>query len=325
MKKQILLSLVLFAFSTGCALTTKNNSELSGIAAKSAIHKMAGCYLVDYSYVESEALKNGYTRDARIYDVNKDKAVKEWIYAEDISFKRIRLQHILFSTDQMGQVVAGSELKHQAEDWEFEAPFQYEYLGASNWVNKPIATGAGNWVRRVTSLDDGLRYQCAAPWNLKHHYPEWTCTGYAPIPGRETRDMGRKDYQGLNRTTRIIVYNNSWVERQDNTKTIENDNKQVPLAKEVGKNWYVRLPDKECAPIQEFVKGRQEFWTLLRSTWDDVFKDGKPVAEKSTKPPRFVKMMELEDTYIKQDLKDPAVRKQAREAILQVIREYSGN
>src|SRR4051812_20389204 len=52
---------------------------------RKAIQSMTGCYLVDYSYTETEALKKGYKRDARIYDVTKSKAVKEWIYADEIS------------------------------------------------------------------------------------------------------------------------------------------------------------------------------------------------------------------------------------------------
>src|SRR5262245_43271601 len=38
-----------------------------------AIRSMTGCYLVDYSYVETASLAPGYVRDARVYDVNRDK------------------------------------------------------------------------------------------------------------------------------------------------------------------------------------------------------------------------------------------------------------
>src|SRR5580765_8338301 len=64
-----------------------------------ALQSMAGCYLVDYSYVETESLKPGYARDSRVYDVNRGKSVKEWIYPETISPRRIRLQRILFAAD----------------------------------------------------------------------------------------------------------------------------------------------------------------------------------------------------------------------------------
>ena len=63
---------------------------------RNAILSLAGCYLVDYSYVETESLKPGYVKDSRVYDVNRDKSVKEWITAEALSPRRIRLQRILF-------------------------------------------------------------------------------------------------------------------------------------------------------------------------------------------------------------------------------------
>jgi len=46
---------------------------------RKAIRAMTGCYLVDYSFVETESFKPGYVRDPRVYDVNRDKSVKEWI------------------------------------------------------------------------------------------------------------------------------------------------------------------------------------------------------------------------------------------------------
>jgi len=48
-----------------------------------AVRRMAGCFLVDYSYVEVQALKPGYVRDPRVYDVNRDKSAKEWIVRRD--------------------------------------------------------------------------------------------------------------------------------------------------------------------------------------------------------------------------------------------------
>src|SRR5215467_14521759 len=67
-----------------------------------AIRIMTGCYLVDYSYVEVESFKPGYTRDPRVYDVNRDKSAKEWITADVVSPSRLRLQRVLFLTDLAG-------------------------------------------------------------------------------------------------------------------------------------------------------------------------------------------------------------------------------
>jgi hypothetical protein len=290
-----------------------------------AIRSMAGCYLVDYSYVETESLRPGYARDPRVYDVNREKSVKEWISVEALSPRRIWLQRILFSTDLAGAVRPGTEIRHQSEDWVYEAPFLYDFVAPLNWQVKDLRSSPGLWTRRVTNLDDGLRYQCAARWRTDTAYPEWSCSNYAPIPGRETRDMGRTDYQALDRSTRIVVYGGSWLERQDNAKTVHSaEGVRTPLVRETGKNWYVRLPDAECAAGQAFARPRQPFWALLRETWDSILTGTGPFVERTPagQPPRFMKIYDVEEEYIGRDLSDPAVRAAARERILRVIEEY---
>jgi hypothetical protein len=289
-----------------------------------AIRSMTGCYLVDYSYVEVESLKPGYTRDPRVYDVNRDKSAKEWITADVVSPSRIRLQRVLFLTDLSGAVRAGTEIRHQTEDWEYDAPFLYELVAPRTWRVRDLKPTPGLWTRRVTNLDDGLRYQCAARWSDGTAYPEWSCSSYAPVPGRETRDMKRSDYDTLERTTRIIAYGQSFLERQDNVKIIHRDGAKVPLAREVGKNWSVRLPDAECDAARAFAGPRQAFWSVSREVWDSVLNGAGPFVEKAPagEPPRFVKMYEVEEDYVGRDLSDPALRRQARERILKVIEAY---
>jgi hypothetical protein len=48
------------------------------------------------------------------------------------------------------------------------------------------------------------------------------------------------------------MYGAIWLERQDNVKTIDGAHGRSPLAREIGKNWYVRVPDAECAAGQAF-------------------------------------------------------------------------
>jgi len=289
-----------------------------------AIRSMTGCYLVDYSYVEVDSLKPGYTRDPRVYDVNRDKSAKEWITADAVSPSRVRLQRVLFLTDLAGAVRAGTEIRHQTEDWEYGAPYLYDFVAPRTWQVRDLKATPELWTRRVTNLDDGLRYQCAARWTDDTAYPEWTCTSYAPIPGRETRDMKRSDYDALERTTRIIAYGQSFLERQDNVKTIQRDGEKSPLAREVGKNWSVRLPDAECEAARAFAAPRRAFWSLSREVWDTVLDGTAPFVEKAPagQPPRFVKMYEVEEAYVGRDLSDPSVRREASERILKVIEAY---
>src|SRR5690348_16199555 len=69
---------------------------------RAAVQSLAGCYLVDYSYVETEALAEGYSLDRRVYDVNRTRSVKEWIVATELSPTRVWLQHVLFMADASG-------------------------------------------------------------------------------------------------------------------------------------------------------------------------------------------------------------------------------
>lgn len=289
-----------------------------------AVRSMAGCFLVDYSFVEVESLQPGYVRDPRVYDVNRDKSVKEWITTEVLSPSRIRLQRILFAADLTGLVRSESLLGHQSEDWEHDAPFLYDFVHPQVWEVLDLRGSPGLWTRRITNLDDGLRYQCAAGWATGTGYAEWSCANYAPIPGRESRDMGRRDYHALQRHTRIVSYGASWLERQDNVKTIETGTGRSPLARELGKTWYVRLPDAECAPGEAFARARRAFWTLRREVWDSVLVGDARVVERTPpgQPPRFVRMQEIEDEYLGRDLTDPSIRSAARARILRVIEEY---
>jgi len=323
---RLALVLLLFLLLLAARGTAADEAQLA--RGQHAVQGMIGCYLVDYSYVEVESLKLGYARDPRVYDVNRDKSAKEWITAEALSPRRIRLQRILFLSDLGGALRAGTEIRHQSEDWEYDAPFLYDFVAPLNWQVRDLRATPGLWTRRVTNLDDGLRYQCAARWSEDRAYPEWSCSNYAPIPGRETRDMGRSDYQALQRGTRIVVYGaaqgGSWLERQDNIKTIHNDSGRNPLVRELGKTWYVRLPDSECAAGRAFAERRQPFWTLLRETWDGLLDGTSPFVERVPpgQPPRFAKMFGLEDDTLGRDLSDPAIRQVTRARILEIIREY---
>lgn len=309
-------------------LSAAGADETQLARGQQAVQSMTGCYLVDYSYVEVESLRPGYARDPRVYDVNRDKSAKEWITTEALSPRRIRLQRILFLSDLGGGLRAGTEIRHQSEDWEYEAPFLYDFVAPLHWQARDLRATPGLWTRRVTNLDDGLRYQCAARWSEDRAYPEWSCSNYAPIPGRETRDMGRSDYQTLQRGTRIVVYGaakgGSWLERQENVKTIHDDSGRTPLVRELGKTWYVRMPDSECAAGRAFAERRQAFWALLRETWDGLLDGTGPFVERAPpgQPPRFVRMFDLEDDALGRDLSDPAIRQATRARILEIIREY---
>ena len=145
-----------------------------------------------------------------------------------------------------------------------------------------------------------------------------------PCPGTRDARHGPLGLQHTGAGHPDRGYGGSWLERQENVKTIHADGARTPLVRETGKNWYVRLPDAECATAQTFAKPREAFWALLRETWDSVLTGADSFVETVPpgQPPRFMKMYDVEEDYIGRDLTDPAVRSAARERILKVIEEY---
>lgn len=291
---------------------------------KKAIQDRTGCFLVDYSFVETEAVKQGYVKDNRVYDVNLNKSIKEWIVATEISPTRIKLQHVLQGVDLKGEHMPGAIIRHTGEDWIYNAPSLFDYQGRDTWARKDLSASPDQWLRRVTSLDDGLRYECSAKWTTDTEYASWSCDGLAPIPGREYRDMKRKDYQDLDRGTKLVVYDSNWLERERNTKVIDEAGTKTPLVKELGKTWYVRLPENECKEAQDFAKPRLTFWDITREAWDEELKETQTWTDAPTpkgKDSRYGMVADLEETWIKKDLTNRENRAAAKAAVKKVIEE----
>lgn len=312
---------LLIALSFGSTAQAQT-ADLQLVKGKQAIQSMTGCFLVDYSYTETEALKPGYVRDSRVYDVNGNKSIKEWIFTENVSPTKIRVQHVMFGTDLDGNLMEGSELKHTGEEWEYNAAYLYDFVSPNEWAVKDLRATPGLWSRRITNLDDGLRYACAGSWNLSTAYPEWGCDSYSPIPGREYRDMGRTDYDTLQRGTRVVAYSGNWLERQANTKIIHNGGNKVELARELGKIWYVKLPDAECAPAHAFSQPRLAFWSLSRETWDEVLNGSEGFKERSGSPSRFARVNRLENQTLGLDLRSAPNRASVKQQMRDIIDMY---
>jgi hypothetical protein len=150
------------------ALSSSHTDDTQIALGKNNIKKMGGCFLVDYNYLETKSLKNGYVRDERLYEVNTNKSVKEWIYVDELSPKRLFVQHVLFATQGAdGAVNEDSLLKHTGEDWEFDAPHLYEFVSPQHWNVRRLNDMQKKWTRKITNLDSclGLRRQlCADSW-----------------------------------------------------------------------------------------------------------------------------------------------------------------
>jgi hypothetical protein len=286
------------------------------------IKKMAGCYLVDYNFVETKAIKTGYDLDRRVYDVNTNKSVYEMIVPIEKSPTELRLQHILFTRDlKTGEMT--SILKHQAEDWQYEANFFFDFNSPGHWTFMELKNNAQKWLRKVTHLDDGLRYQCASRWDLTQKNPEWSCENFAPIPGRETRDMGRKDYNTLERSSKIVVYADSFLERQNNVKTIWTTESKEALAQETGKTWWIKQEASQCEEANQFFKGHERFWRILMEVWEEYLTKPGNVSELSTieGEPRYSKIQDIEEFSLAERF-PPVDTQSIKKKIRDVIEQY---
>jgi hypothetical protein len=311
--------LVLAAFLAPAAFAAPAANQLE--VGKKTIRSFAGCYLVDFNYTETEGLAEGYQRDKRVYNVNGDKSVKEWIFVNEVSPTRLRVQHVLFMAGLDGKVEKETIMKHTGDEWEFNASHRYDFVAPLTWdVNRETKD---LWTRRITNLDDGLRYGCSAAFS-DEAYPTWGCASYAPIPGRETRDMGRKDYNTMERFNKVVAFNSSWLEREYNTKVSDNNGVRTRIAKEEGRNFWIRLPDSDCADAKAFADQRKPFWDVTREVWDEVLDGTAPFREKAPArgASRYGEMMGIEDEFSTQDLSNPAVRAKAKDLVRATIEAF---
>jgi len=289
----------------------------------STIKQQGGCYIVDYSFTEVESLKEGYQLDERVYDTNSDKTTFEWIVPIQKSPTEIRLQHILFLKDFETGEVKGV-MKHHAEDWSYEQNFLFDFSSTRLWNPLTLEKNSRMWTRKVTNLDDGLRYQCAAKWDHSKFNPEWNCANFSPIPGRESRDMGRKDYQALDRNTRIIAYGNSWAERQNNVKTTLQSFTRFPLARELGRTWYIKQPDSACMEAQKFVEERKAFWRILMNVWEEFLTQEKSFEELAQfrGQSRYPMIAQLEEDNYSKIIDDPTNAEWVKTEIRNIIQNF---
>ncbi|TVQ78757.1 MAG: hypothetical protein EA369_06160 [Bradymonadales bacterium] len=290
----------LFLFLVSVSFGSAKAENLQREKDRQAILGMSGCYMVDYNYHEVEALLEGYQLDHREYhaSVNSDFQrfvrmyplldssvtpenyqlnVKEKIWVRTDEENVIHLQHIIFLTNKKGEL--DFVMKHHSQRWRYEADRTYTYSGGMLWEVENLEDTAGRWTREVKALDDSPRYSCTGAWEHSQEFPRWECSNYSPIPGREYRDMGRRDYQGLDRTHRITVYPYSWLDAQENVKVREQNGERIDLARELGRNWHHPLPEGDCSVVDSFVEERSGFWSLTQEVWDEFLQEGRSMYE----------------------------------------------
>jgi hypothetical protein len=121
-------------------------------------------------------------------------------------------------------------------------------------------------------------------------------------------------------TGHTCVRRSNWVEHQNNTKQTGG----APLAAEIGRNWYMRVADQECAEVKRWAEPRLAYWQLLRTEWAHEFAKSEAQDEPlvAGRAPRFVKLSAIEDELHLLVQNDETARQEARRRIREVIAEY---
>ncbi|MDD9952346.1 MAG: hypothetical protein OXT67_12355 [Zetaproteobacteria bacterium] len=292
------------------------------------IAAMTGCYQVEYSYTEVESLREGYPLDPRVYDATQRRNIYEWNQPVFVAMDQVEFQRVLvveLPDDEEFHII-----KHHGEVWKRKPDYLYHYQAQDTWAPAALETPPDLWLRRVLSLDDGIRYDSMGAWQTTAQGTEWRgSASLSPIPGRESRDMGRSDYQFLYRTTRLLVQPWGFLERQNNIKQFLGEEAQslVPLAREKGRIYNIRLSEHStpaCYLGKQWASARLPYWRLSRKVWNEVLNgvDTLKIRSKAVDgTPRFAEMWQLEDLHYRDAEKEAEVPR-IKALLLAAIAKY---
>jgi len=235
-----------------------------------AIKSMEGCYNVEFKYTETFAPEVDYEK---AYDYTS--AAFEWAQIVEETDDKVVIQHFLIIADTSGN---SNIVKHWRQDWTYEKQDVYRYDKNNRWVYEPMSKKEvkGKWTQEVFQVDDSPRYTGTATWTHVDGVSAWYNKADSPLPRREYTK--RSDYNVMKRGNRVQVMEDKWVHEQDNDKIIREDGKEdVLLVQEKGFNTYEKRPDADCKDAQDWWANNHEKWAVVRTVWEDVYADKKPI------------------------------------------------
>lgn len=263
-KNNLLLMVCLISIFQTFAQKDKKAQDLKAIKA------MEGCYNVEFKYTETFAPEVDYEF---AYDYTS--AAFEWAQIVEESDEKVVLQHLLIINDTSGN---SHIIKHWRQDWTYEKTDMYRFDHNNKWVFEPKKKNEvkGTWTQEVYQVDDSPRYTGTATWTHVDGISSWYNKADSPLPRREYSK--RSDYNVMRRGNRVQIFEDKWVHEQDNDKIIREDGKEdVLLVQEKGYNNYVKRADTDCKAAQEWWSENQEKWAVVRSVWDEVYSEKKPL------------------------------------------------
>lgn len=252
-----------------------------------AIKSMEGCYNVEFKYTETFAPEVDYEK---AYDYTS--AAIEWAQIVEETDNKIVIQHLLIINDS-------TIIKHWRQDWTYEKQGVYRYDKNNRWVFEQLSKEGtkGKWTQEVYQVDDSPRYAGIATWTHVDGVSAWYNKADSPLPRREYTK--RSDYNVMKRGNRVQVFEDRWVHEQDNDKIIRKNGKaDVLLVEEKGFNTYAKRPDKDCRAAQQWWDSNQKKWEVVRTVWDEVYADKKPIELKlKVEDKRLYELLFLDSQY----------------------------
>ena len=222
------------------------------------LNKLCGCFEVDFKYAETFSPDPEY----KYHNREETGGTAELALPIELSDKKIVIQHLLI----VGQNMI---VKHWREEWTYENPVIWKYKGDRTWVKEavPAAEVKGKWTQTVWEVADEPRYQGYSQFVNLDGKIIWQNTTDAPLPRREY--SVRSDYNILQRTNRINLYDSGYLHEQDNKKIIRTDGKDKLLVEEKGLNTYKRIDEKECEAAKAYWEKNKDYWGRVRKIWAD--------------------------------------------------------
>ncbi len=232
---------------------------------RAAILAMAGCYTVDFHFEEVASFQAGYDLKPAY-----DSKGLEWVVAEEVSEKKIVLQHLLQTSRGV--------IKHWRQDWEYESQTLWEFKGNRHWEKKEYSKAEvkGTWTQRVFQVDDSPRYESMGRWVHMGNLSQWeSAETNRPLPRREYSK--RSDYEILVAKNRHAITPTGWIHEQDNYKLHREEGTEQVIAREFGLNRYDYVRDEQLKEAQAWWEENRQIWSDVRSVWSQVFSNNPSI------------------------------------------------
>lgn len=227
---------------------------------RKAIKSLAGFYKVNFNYGEVSSPNPNYE-----FGKPYKSHAKEWAEIIVDEPKRIVIQHLLAINDS-------TVIKHWRQDWTFEDIDLMLYTQDNAWKNANLTAAdvKGKWTQKVYQVDDSPRYQGYGTWSHVGGRDAWSSETDSPLPRRES--TVRKDYNVLNRGSRITITPEGWMFEQDNKKILRTPQGDKLLAVEKGYEEFTKMDTTKFEYAQKWWGENKTYWADVREVWADLIK-----------------------------------------------------